>query len=288
MRIIYKRIISLFCAAALLFVCKPPSVFAETEGRESVVIACTEIPLYAGEEYIGSGFLVDSVTYVPLLTFTEHMLGQDCTALWDQESNTATITADGLEMSLPTDREFMIVNGRYLLFEDGLYNVNGTILVPIRELAKVFSLGVEWDADNWAISIDNSRLGLFPSGEEFYNPDDLYWLSRVIFSEAGTQPMEGMIGVGNVVLNRLNDEYGSFGKSIMEVIFQPGQFDVVRNGTIYCEPSESAVIAAKLCMEGYNTVGESKWFLNPRIGISTWMWTYKTLHCSIADHEFYT
>ena len=61
----------------------------------------------------------------------------------------------------------------------------------------------------------------------------------------------------------------------------------VQNGTIYNEPSDDAVTAAKLCLEGYNTVGDSKWFLNPRIGISTWMQTYKTLECSIADHDFY-
>ena len=292
MRKIYKRLFAISCVLVLLIGCGSlPAYAAEVSAkqvRERVVITCTEIPLYAGGDYLGSGFLVDGVTYIPLLTFTEHMLGEDCDVAWDQETNTASITSDSLALSLTVSNGIMVANGRYLLFEDGLYNVNGTIIVPIRELAKVFSLGLEWDAEDWTIRIDDSAFRVLAPGEEFYDETDLYWLSRVIFSEAGTQPLEGMIGVGNVVLNRLHDSSGAFGSSVFEVIFQPGQFDVVNNGTIYREPSEEAVAAAKLCLEGCNTVGDSKWFLNPSIGISTWMWRYKTLSCSIADHEFYS
>ena len=252
------------------------------------MLSCTEIPLYSGSDYLGCGLLLDGVTYVPLLTFAQRMLGQSCATEWDQESSAVRISADGFELSLCLGQRYMTVNGRCLYLEEGAYNINGTILVPIRELAKVFSLGVEWIDADWSVLLDDSRQALFAPGEEFYNADDLYWLSRVIFSEAGTQPMAGMIGVGNVVLNRLHDEYGRFGSSVAEVVFQPGQFDVVNNGTIYNLPSEDALVAAKLCLEGYNTVGDSKWFLNPSIGISTWMWTHKTLHCSIADHEFYS
>ena len=75
--------------------------------------------------------------------------------------------------------------------------------------------------------------------------------------------------------------------SIYGVIFQYGQFDVARTGAIHLTPNELSVVAAKLCLEGYNTVGDSKWFLNPKIGSAAWFNTYKTLTYSIADHDFY-
>jgi hypothetical protein len=40
-------------------------------------------------------------------------------------------------------------------------------------------------------------------------------------------------------------------------------------------------------MEGYNTVGDCKRFLNPQIGYSSWFRTYKTFVTSIGDHDFY-
>ena len=285
-----KRIRHLLCCFTVLFLglclCQPVSASPGSEG-ENRVLSCTEVPLYLDAEYLGSGFLLDSVTYVPLLTFTEYMLGSACAVSWDQDTDTAVLSADGLELTVTDGSGYMTVNERCLYFEKGIYNVNGTLLVPVRALARVFCLGVEWDEERWTVLLDGGERGLFPSGGEYYSSDDLYWLSRVIFAEANTQPLSGMIGVGNVVLNRMGDESGCFGRTIFDVIFQPGQFDVVRNGTIYNAPSEDAVVAAKLCLEGYNTVGDSKWFVNPRIGISSWMWCNKTLQCSIADHTFF-
>ena len=282
----YQRLALCCCAIVLAGLCLCPPVYA-SPGDGDRVLSCAVVPLYLDAEYLGSGFLLDSITYIPLLTFTEYMLGSECAVRWDQETDTAILSADGLELTVTVGSGYMTVNERCLYFEKGIYNVNGTILVPVRSLAKVFGLGVEWDEQNWTVLLDGSKSCLFPSGMEYYDENDLYWLSRVIFAEAGTQPLSGMIGVGNVVLNRRADESGCFGTTVFEVIFQPGQFDVARYGMIYNEPSEAATVAAKLCLEGYNTVGDSKWFVNPRIGISSWMWCNKTLQCSIADHTFF-
>ena len=282
----FRRSLRLCCALFLAAVCLCMPVSGDTGSRGGRVLACSEVPLFLGEEFLGCGLLVDSVTYVPLLTFTELMLGQDCAADWDPETDSAVLRAEGLELSLSLGSGYMSANGRCLSLS-AAYNVNGTIIVPVRTLAKVFCLGVEWDEADWAVRLDDSGLGLFASGEAFYDSDDLYWLSRVIAAEARTQPLSGMVGVGNVVLNRLNDPSGCFGKSVAEVIFQYGQFDVVRSGAIYEDPGEAATVAAKLCLEGYNTVGDSKWFVNPSIGVASWMWKNKTLQCAIADHMFF-
>lgn len=290
-----KNLFALICAAAI---CAGPFVLpvaaveaaaADAEGSETTVIPCTEVTLYRENEYIGSGILVDDVSYVPLLSFARLMLGEEeqCEAEYDTERGSVSLTSPTLDLAMTLDESYMVVNGRYLYFPEGVYNVNGTILVPLRELAKVFSLDVEWSREELAVYLSPQTDGAFLPGEEFYDESDLYWLSHVIFSESGNQPLEGMIGVGNVVLNRAADTTGSFADGIYGVIFQYGQFDVARTGAIHMTPNELSVVAAKLCLEGYNTVGESKWFLNPKLGSAAWFNTYKTLTYSIADHDFY-
>ncbi len=285
-----KRLFALICAAAICAGSLGLLVSAEesAEETEATVIPCTEVPLYRENEYIGSGILVDDVSYVPLLSFVELMLGDEaCAAEYDAERGSVSLTSETLCLTMTLEESYMEVNGRYLYFPEGVYNVNGTILVPLRELAKVFCLDVEWAHDELAVYLTPQEDGEFLSGEEFYDESDLYWLSRVIFSESGNQPLEGMIGVGNVVLNRAADDSGSFADSLYGVIFQYGQFDVARSGAIYMTPNDLSVVAAKLCLEGYNTVDDSKWFLNPKIGSAVWFNTYKTLTYSIADHDFY-
>ena len=285
-------LLALMCAILLLIGNVLPAhadldAVEETAEEETpIVIPYTEVPLYANDEYIGTGFLIDSVTYVPMRAFLELML-QNCDAVWEQDAETATLTSEGFFASYTMGSRYMVVNGRYLFFPDDAFNINGTIVAPIRELAKIFSLDVNWDHEEWIIELDASEPVVFASGDEFYDADSLYWLSRVIHAEAGNQPLEGMIGVGNVVLNRVMDESNAFRNTIHDVIFQAGQFNVVELGGIYAAPGENAVIAAKLCLEGYNTVGDAKWFFNPKISSSTWFDKYKTFVISIEDHNFY-
>jgi N-acetylmuramoyl-L-alanine amidase len=264
---------------------------ATLEGEEgeddTLVLAYTEIPLYVDGDYVGIGYKLGSTTYVPMLAFCEAIHMDDFQATWEQETGSVTLSTEDIFISLTLSDNYIVANGRYLYLPDGAYNINGTIMVPVRELAKIFTLTVEWDDEDWSVYIDTSEQGIFQSGDEFYDENDVYWLSRVIASEAGWEPMDGRIGVGNVVLNRANDEGTAWPNTIKEVIFQPGQFAVVDAGGIYLEPNEESVIAAKMCLEGYNTVGDSKFFLNPATSSSAWFRKYRTYVLTIEDHDFY-
>ena len=44
---------------------------------------------------------------------------------------------------------------------------------------------------------------------------------------------------------------------------------------------------AKLALEGYNTAGESLYFVNPDIGAGSWFASNLTYVTSIGDHDFY-
>lgn len=283
----FKSFAAIICVVMLLASTLVFSAGASESGaiEEPVVISYTDIPLYVDDECIGSGFMLNSVTYVPLVAFCEEMLGTACEVSWTQESSSVTLEADGLSIALTLGDNYMLANGRYLYLPTGAYNINGTIIVPIRELCKVFNVVSIWNHSEWIVQLDKSNLSIISSGEEFYNEDDVYWLSRVIFSESGNQAMDGMIAVGNVVCNRRDSDL--FPDTIYGVIFQYNQFDVVKSGFIYFYPSDEAVIASKLCLEGYNTAGDSLFFFNPNMCSGSWITAHKEYRVTIGDHVFY-
>ena len=58
--------------------------------------------------------------------------------------------------------------------------------------------------------------------EASYTDEDLWYLSRVIQAESGYCEREMQIGVGSVLINRVNSEL--FPNSIRECVEQPGQY----------------------------------------------------------------
>ena len=119
--------------------------------------------------------------------------------------------------------------------------------------------------------------------ENTYDEDDLYWLSHIIYAEAGDQPYNGMVAVGNVILNRVASP--EFPNTIYDVIFQRNQFSPVSNGTLYLEPSDAAIQAAKDALDGEIAV-ERALFFN-MAGTSSWASRNREFITRIGDHNFY-
>ena len=121
-----------------------------------------------------------------------------------------------------------------------------------------------------------------------YSEDDLYWLSRIIYAEAGTEPFEGMIAVGSVVMNRVaSDKYPN---TVYGVIFDRKfgvQFTPAATGTVYRTPSKEAITAAKLCLCGYSISEDILFFLNERLSTSTWTKDNCRFVMTIGNHDFY-
>ena len=89
-------------------------------------------------------------------------------------------------------------------------------------------------------------------------------------------------------MNRAVSE--KFPNSIRDVIFDTAygvQFSPVSNGTIYNEPDEESIVAAKLCLEGCDLAGDSLYFVNPTIGSTRWFNLNRTYVTSVGDHDFY-
>ena len=201
--------------------------------------------------------------------------------------NLAEIEGRELEY-LPADG-VLCFNGRYLYAPEGWRQTEAGIELQADAAAKILGLGMKREGES--LRVDITRSALLPGGESYYDVhfdmDMLYWLPQIIHAEAYQQPMAGLIGVGNVVMNRMESD--KFPDSITNVIFDREhviQFEPVENGSIKAEPDARAHIAACLCLEGYNTVGDSLFFVNPEAG-SYWFDTELELTYVIGQHNFY-
>ena len=121
-----------------------------------------------------------------------------------------------------------------------------------------------------------------------YDYEDLYWLSRIISAEAKGESFTGQIAVGTVVLNRVRSR--EFPNTIKGVVFDRKygtQFTPVANGSIYDTPTKSAVVAAKMCLDGYVLSDSVLYFVNPSIATSSWIQNNRKYAFRVGNHEFY-
>ena len=241
------------------------------------------VAVYLNEKILSSDaapFIDDGTAYVPLAAFARAM--GSCEVSWDGTS--ALVTAEGLTLLAQPDTQWVEANGRMFYVPGNVRLVDGRTMIPARTAAAVYGAQISWDGSSRSVHIAGG--GQMPeSGSTYYDADTLYWLSRVISAESRGEPLLGQIAVGNVVLNRLNSPV--FPNSLYDVIFQPGQFEPVENGTIYQDPYYLSVIAAKLCLEGVQVAGDSMYFFAPDLSPGTWIVNNRTYYTTIGCHRFY-
>ena len=272
--------ISLVFVACLLCAFFCVNAFADEAEPE---LEYTETPVYIDGLLSFRGYIVGDITYLPLET-TGAVLGYETESDFNYEKNTLTVEVGDIEIAVCKDDEYMSANGRYFYLPDGYMEIDGSAVVPIDAIEKIFTLDANWDAELEAYDLDTANKALLVSGDEFYDEDDLYWMSRIITYESGNQPVAGQIGVGNVVMNRV--ESSRFKNTVKDVIFQQGQFSPVATGAIYLDPYEISTICAKMVFEGYNTVGEALFFQQGRYG-ANWISQNTRFVINIADHNFF-
>ena len=233
----------------------------------------------------GEAQIIGSTTYVPLRKFCDAMGW--CNIKWNGATQTATVSTGTLTVSAKQNALYISANGRYFYTVDKILNLDGSLWVPIRPLAKAYSLDLEWDGATRTVRLTKTGQSLV-SGSSFYKSDEVLWLARIIQAEAGGEPFLGKIAVGNVVLNRVASP--QYPNTIWGVIFDRKhgtQFSPVSFGTIYNTPSEQSVIAAKLCLEGYSITTRALFFMNPRLSTSSWISDSRPYLFTIGKHDFY-
>lgn len=263
----------------MLFVLVPSnSASAKADIGASVPVSLDGRPLL-------DGALIDSITYVPLRRLCEAAV--DCDIVWDGHNKTATVYFDKGVISAGVGDQYISVNGRYFYTVGKILNLDGSLYVPVRAIARALSLEVEWHGETRSVSL-SSTGSTVTVGDRFYNSNEVYWLSRIIHAEAGGESFDGKIAVGNVVLTRV--ESPLYPNTIYGVIFdfKHGiQFTPAYTGTVYNTPSQESIIAAKVCLEGYEIVPDALFFFNPRIATSNWIAENRPFAKRIGNHDFY-
>lgn len=229
--------------------------------------------------------LIGSVTYIPLKAFSQAL--NNCTISWNQNTRIAMVTGVGMTMQVTAGEKYLNANERYLYLGQPAIIQNGRVLVPIRAVAKAFNATVNWDAKTRTAHVKRGD-GTISSGQSFYKENDVYWLSRIIHAESQGEPLDGMIAVGNVILNRVKSP--QFPNNIYDVIFDTHfgvQFTPTSNKTIYNTPSATSIIAAKIALEGYQVVPGALYFLNEAKATSLWIKENCQFVMAIGHHDFY-
>lgn len=263
-----------------------------TEVQEAIALSAQQYKSATPQQPIGPQLIINGVsipqsctttvcdtTYIPLRTIV-CALDPNASITWENDQLVAV--GQGYRLSARPGDPYMVVNDRYLYVPDGILFQNDATLAPLRTICTALGASTQWDGMTQNISVQTTGQPLL-SGASYYNQDDLYWMSRIISAESNNQPLKGKIGVGTVIMNRV--ESPKFPNTIKSVIFSGTQFSPVQNGSIYKTPSAESVIAAKLVLEGAREAGPSLFF--NRAGLNSWASRAKMHITTIADHSFY-
>lgn len=230
------------------------------------------ITLFINGRQAPDGFAaeVDGVAYAPIESF--------CTLL-----SAGNISAEAGEPYISSE-------GRCIPCSTSSVSVTvidaGMLCAPITALASASGQSVERTAKGELVI---SGTPTFPTADEVYGEEDLYWLSRIISAEARGECFEGQLAVGCVVINRT--EHKSFPDTIYEVIYDNKfgvQFSPAHSGSVKKDPTASAVRAAKLCLEGFSLSDSILFFFNSSIAAGSWITSNRTFTVTIGNHDFYS
>ncbi len=233
-------------------------------------------------------FLYNGTTFVPIRGIS-NIFGAD-SVNWNGENSSAIIIIDGKTITLPIGKPYAFVDDIKVSLQSETKLVNSRTYVPLRFITEHLDADIEWDNKYYTVIINKDGCTIPDENikTRTYTDDHVYWLARIISCESQGEPLDGMVAVGNVVLNRV--ESSDFPNTIYGVIFDTVggvQFEPVLNGTIYNEPVAQAFLAAKNCLEGENTAGKSLYFLNPDKATNFWIVENRTFYTAIGNHYFY-
>ena len=182
-------------------------------------------------------FVEEGVTYVQLTPFLEHLGGWE--TQWDHDARTASAQTDLFTLDVPARRDYVLADGYLYGMSSGTLLRTERTYVPLRSVANL--LGAEVEFVDW-----DSPVTVRDGTERSWTEEDFYWLSRIISAESRGESLVGQIAVGNVICNRVaSDEFPDTVKGVVFDKKNGVQFEPVSNRTIYNEPTEQSVLAAR-------------------------------------------
>ena len=251
------------------------------------------VPISVNSEKINefSGYLISNTTFVPFEDFYECDKITSAEVTFNKAAKTAKAVVDKINIIAKSGQKYITVSGKRVKSNVSNRIIDGKLFVPIRSVADTVDIKVVWYSKSRSVDLiiekqteDEQNVN---TGFPVYNETNLYWLSRIIHSEADGQPFDGKIAVGNVVMNRVRCK--DYPDNIHDVIFDRKygvQFAPTINGAIYNDPDEESIEAAKKVLDGYALSDKILYFVNHDLSSSQWFYT-RTFVFKIGDHSFY-
>lgn len=134
------------------------------------------------------------------------------------------------------------------------------------------------------VEIDNSELTITEAADSGYTDEEIFLLAQLITHEAANQGLNGWIGVGEVVRNRI--ESPRFPSTLREVVFQPGQFTGASSITSIT-PRQDIVDTARMILNGLSILNNKEvlYFRNAHGDAGNW--GNHRVYQQIGAHTFY-
>ena len=230
--------------------------------------------------------IINGSAYVALRSYMDEIGGM--TVTYYSTAKTLNVKGAGFEMDAIDGSNIIYANGRVIFsMTPSVIMTNGRMYAPLDSVCKALGLTPKLNQNSNEVSV-TGKVTPIKHGSTYYDADAVYWLSRIISAESRGEPLLGQIMVGNVVLNRVKSSL--YPNTIWGVIFDRKygvQFSPIIDGSIYHTPTASAVVAAKICLEGYVINHESLFFLYPKQSTSSWIPNNREYLFSIGKHDFY-
>ena len=236
----------------------------------------------SGKRISASGININGTDYIPLKA-AANAIG--ATYSYNSTSRTAIMRIGTLTLSATNGNYVIYASDRALFaLSPAIVMSDGEMYIPASTFAKATGLSLS-SGRNISFSGEVKPLA---HASRFYREDEVLWLARIIHAESAGEPLLGMIAVGNVVLNRVASK--DYPNTIYSVIFDRKygvQFSPILNGSIYNTPSYNSVLAAKICLEGFDVSGGALFFLRPDISTSSWIPNTREYSFTVGKHDFY-
>lgn len=206
-----------------------------------------------------------------------------------QEGEEVTVGTPYLTITARQGDRYISANGQtFYCGEKGAVELRGgACYVPLEPLVRLFDAEVDAGDCKLAVATGRRRAD-FTSAMAQYDDEELYWLSRIISAEARGESLEGKLAVGNVVLNRVRSAL--YPDNVYDVIFDTKfgvQFSPVANGSVYNEPTEESVLAARLVLDGAVLTDSALFFENEALAASGWISRTRQYLFTLGNHVFY-
>lgn len=230
------------------------------------------------------GFLgTDGITYVPVCGASEALGASVSLAA----NGNITVTKGYVTLVFNPAEQSCYVNN-YYNYAPQIYK-NGVLYSSMRVIFENLGATVAWDSYRYEAKVTLPG-NIVPQRyvEQYYTPEDLYYLSKIVTCEAGNVSFEAKIMTANVILNRRASS--SFPNTVYGVIFDTKygkQFPPAHNGVLEkANPNTNTILACKVALNGVNLAPDCLYF-NYAKNTTGWVAKNRVLYKVVDSQAFY-